>query len=158
MESKTESVKAELVTFPRFGDMLYREGDVVEFPWGMPGFRDHHRWLILAQDSYPGYVWLQSLDDLTVAMPATYPWAIFESYEPEVPAYAFAALGIQNADDFTYLCTVTVSPGAAEMTMNLASPIVINLRARKALQVSLRPGAFSTREPIPRTTQSAKAS
>lgn len=150
MEAMTESGAATLASFPRFGDFVYRDTDVIEFPWGMPGFRDLHRWLFLTLDSQPSFVWLQSLDDVYVALPTANPWMIFENYDPVVPAGAFAALGIQNADDFTYLCTVTVGPGANHMTMNLASPIVVNLRTREAVQVTLETGNYSDQEPIPR--------
>ena len=150
MEVMTGSGAATLAGFPRFGDFVFRESDVIEFPWGIPGFEDERSWLFLTLDSQPSFVWLQSLDDVYVALPAANPWMIFEEYDPVVPAGAFAALEIQNADDFTYLCTVTVSPGAARMTMNLASPIVVNLRTRKAVQVTLETGGYSDRTPIPR--------
>lgn len=150
MESKTESVKATLVSLPRFGDFAYRETDVIEFPWGMPGFDNLHRWLILTLDSQPSFVWLQSLDDVNVAMPATNPLAVFDEYDPRIPAHVFSALQIRNADEFTILCTVTVSPGARDMTMNLAAPIVVNLHLRKALQVGLEGGRYNLAVPVPR--------
>ncbi|MBV8433055.1 MAG: flagellar assembly protein FliW [Candidatus Eremiobacteraeota bacterium] len=146
----SESGAATLASFPRFGDFVYRESDVIEFPWGIPGFRDLHRWIFLTLESQPSFVWLQSLEDVYVSLPAANPWLIFEDYDPVVPAGAFAALNIRSADDFTYLCTVTVGPGATRMTMNLASPIVVNLRTRKAVQVTLGPSPYSNRETIPR--------
>ena len=157
MESKTESVQATLVNFPRFGDFAYRESDVIEFPWGMPGFPDHHRWLFFTLDSQPSFVWLQSLDDTRVALPSTNPWMIFENYDPVVPAYAFAALEISSAAEFTYLCVTTVSEGAQEMTMNLAAPIIVNLRTRKAAQITLEGSPYSLREPIPRKHDDAES-
>lgn len=150
MESKTESVQATLVNFPRFGDFAYRDSDVIEFPWGMPGFPDLHRWLFLTLDSQPSFVWLQSLDDHGVALPTANPWMIFEDYDPAMPAYAFAALDIQNAAEFTYLNVMVVSRGAEEMTMNLMAPIIVNLRTRKAAQITLEGSPYSVRQPIPR--------
>jgi len=150
MESKTESVQATLVNFPRFGDFAYRESDVIEFQWGIPGFPDLRRWLFLTLDSQPSFVWLQSLDDHGVALPTSNPWMIFEDYDPAMPAYAFAALDIQNAAEFTYLNVMVVSQGAEEMTMNLMAPIIVNLRTRKAAQVTLEGSPYSVREPIPR--------
>jgi flagellar assembly factor FliW len=150
MECATDSGKATLVNSPRFGEFAYRETDVIEFPWGLRGFAGLRRWLFLSLESHPTFVWLQSLDDLSVALPAANPWMIFEDYDPEVPPYAFLALDIQGAADFTYLCVVIVNPGAAEMTMNLAAPIVVNLRTRKAHQVDLAGRSYSVRQPIPR--------
>jgi flagellar assembly factor FliW len=150
MESKTESVEATSVNFPRFGDFTYRESDVIEFPSGMPGFPGLHRWLFLTLESQPSFVWLQSLDDLGVALPTANPWMIFENYDPTMPAYVFGLLDIQSATEFTYLCVTVVSQGAEEMSMNLAAPIVVNLRTRKAAQVILEGSPYSVKEPIPR--------
>ena len=150
-------MQASLVHLPRFGDFAYCESDVIEFPWGIPGYRTHREWLVLSLDSQPNFVWMQSLEDVSVAIPASSPWAVFEDYDPVMPVHAFAALEIGHADEFTYLCTVTVGPGAREMTMNLAAPIVINLRTRKALQVPLVSGRYSTRTRIPRPPGAVEA-
>ena len=156
MEPTTKSVQATQVTLPRFGAIAYAETDVIEFPLGIPGFPKCRRWLFLTLESQPTFVWLQSLDDLAVAIPTANPWTIYEDYDPALPAYAFGTLGISNASDFTLLCVTVVEPDAREMTMDLAAPILVNLRSRKALQVSL-PGYGSHRERIPRTYDTADA-
>jgi flagellar assembly factor FliW len=150
MEPTTESVRTATVTLPRFGETAYRETDVIEFQWGLPGFPALRRWLFLTLESQSSFVWLQSLDDLAVALPAANPWLIFEDYEPELPPAAFLALGIGRAQEFTLLCVVVVSEGAREMTMNLRAPILVNLRTRKAQQILLGGSNCSEREAIPR--------
>lgn len=151
MEPTTKSVQSTTMTFPRFGEVTYAETDVIEFPWGMPGFSGCRRWLFLTLDAQPNYVWLQSLDDVSVALPAASPRSVFESYNPNLPPAAFVALEIDSASDFTTVCTVVVGHDAREMTMNLAAPILINLRLRKALQITLGGGHYSSHEVIPRT-------
>jgi flagellar assembly factor FliW len=136
--------------------MTYADADIMEFPWGLPGFPANRRWLMLSVDSHPSFVWLQSLDDLNVAIPTAEPCFVFEDYAPKLPAYAFVALDIKQAEEFTTLCVVVVSPNAEEMTMNLMAPIIVNLRTRKARQVLLENSSYSVRQPIPRkaTTES----
>lgn len=138
------------VQLPRFGEIEYAEADVMVFPWGLPGFTDHTRWLILSLESQPSYVWLQSLDDMKTAIPAADPWMVFEGYDPKLPAYAFSSLEVADAEDFTLLCVVVVKPGAEEMTMNLMAPVVVNLKTRRARQVVLDGSNYSVKEPIPR--------
>lgn len=145
-----EQAETTTVDLPRFGEIAYGASDVIVFPWGLPGFPDLHQWLILSLESQPAYVWLQSLDDPKVALPAADPWMVFEGYDPKLPSYAFVALEISEAADFTLLCVVVVKPGAEEMTMNLMAPIVVNLRTRRARQVVLDGSAYSVKEPIPR--------
>jgi len=134
----------------RFGEVTYAEADVIEFPWGIPGFASLRRFLALSLAEQPNFVWFQSLEDASVALPAADPWHVFPAYEPRLPAYATAALDLQQPDDFTILCVVVVTKNAQEMTMNLLAPIVVNLKTRRARQVMLENSGFSVREPIPR--------
>lgn len=150
-----DSIQTTTVDLPRFGTLEYAETDVIEFPWGLPGFSNHRRWLLLTLETQPGYIWLQSLDDSKVAIPTAEPSMIFEHYEPKLPAYCFVALDIENADDFALLGVVVVTENAEEMTMNLMAPIVVNMKARKARQVMLENSNYSVREPIPRKNPAA---
>jgi flagellar assembly factor FliW len=134
----------------RFGEVTFTENDLFEFPWGLPGFTDLRRFLALSLAEQPSFVWLQSLDDPKVALPAADPWLIFPDYEPRMPAYATEALDLRNPEDFTILCVVVVTKDAQEMTMNLMAPIVLNLKSRRARQVMLENSPYSVRTAIPR--------
>ena len=48
MESMMETAQSTTMEFPRFGACTFGDADVIEFPWGLPGFPDLHRWLILS--------------------------------------------------------------------------------------------------------------
>jgi len=147
-----ESTEHVTVNFPRFGEFTYTQNDVFTFPWGLPGFPNLHRWIALNLESQSTYIWLQSLDDVAVALPTIDPWMVFENYDPKLPAYAVAALEIADASDFAMLCVVVATADAQEMTMNLMAPIVVNLRARRGRQIMLENSSYSVREPIPRKT------
>jgi len=138
------------VELPRFGTCTYRESEVLTFPWGLPGFASLRRFIALNLGGQEKFVWLQSLDDPTVALPTADPWQIFADYAPHLPPYATSSLDLRNPEDFATLCVVVVTPGAAEMTMNLLAPIVVNLRTRTGRQITLETGGYSVRTPIPR--------
>ena len=146
-----DSPQTTVVT-PRFGEVTFAQGDVIEFPWGLPGFPELRRFLALSLDEQPSFVWLQSVDDPNIALPAADPWQIFNEYEPKLPAYATAALELHGPEDFTVLCVVVVTKDAQEMTMNLMAPIVVNLKLRRARQVMLENSGYSVRAAIPRKT------
>lgn len=149
MEIAMETPKTTIVT-PRFGEVEFTDADVIEFPWGLPGFSGLHRFLALSLQDQPNFVWLQSVDDAQVALPAADPWQVFPDYDPKLPAYATEALELKSAEDFTILCVVVVTKGAEEMSMNLMAPIVVNLKIRRARQVMLENSAYGVRTPIPR--------
>lgn len=149
MQGTMESRITTIAT-PRFGEVSFTDTDVIEFPWGLPGFSDLHRFLALSLAEQPNFVWLQSLDDPAIALPAADPWQIFSDYEPKLPAYAVESLSLQNPEDFTILCIVVVTKDAAEMSMNLMAPVVVNLKSRRARQVMLENSGYSVRTAIPR--------
>jgi flagellar assembly factor FliW len=140
--------------FPRFGDCAFSETDIIEFPWGLPGFPALRRWLALAIETQPNFIWLQSVDEVDVAIPTADPYALFPEYEPKLPPYVVAALDITAPSDFTLLGVVVVSEGAEEMTMNLLAPIVVNLRTHKARQVMLENSGYPVKQPLPRKAAS----
>ena len=142
---------------PRFGTCSYLESEVLTFPWGLPGFGSLRRFIALNLEGQEKFVWLQSLDDLSVALPTADPWQLFADYAPHLPTYATSSLEIARPEDFVTLCVVVVSPGAVEMTMNLLAPIVINLRTRTGRQVTLETGGYSVRAEIPRKAPAAVA-
>jgi flagellar assembly factor FliW len=143
---------------PRFGSCSYRESEVLHFPWGLPGFGSLRRFIALNLAGQEKFVWLQSLDDHAIALPTADPWAIFPDYEPQLPHYATVSLEIARPEDFVVLAVVVVTPGAAEMTMNLLAPVVVNLRSRIGRQVMLETGGYSVRTEIPRTSATPAAS
>jgi flagellar assembly factor FliW len=142
---------------PRFGTCTYHDSEVLTFPWGLPGFGTLRRFLALSLAGQEKFVWLQSLDEPSVAIPTADPWQIFDDYAPQLPPYAMSSLELRNPDDFATLCVVVVTPGAAEMTMNLLAPIVVNLRSRVGRQITLETGGYSVRAPIPRKGPAAPA-
>lgn len=157
MESEMDVKLTTTLSFPRFGECAFADTDVIEFPWGLPGFPNLRRWLALTVESAPNFVWLQSIDDIAVAIPTSDPYSIFADYEPKLPPYVVAALDIASPSDFTLLGVVVVTEGAEEMTMNLLAPIVVNLRTHKARQVMLENSGYSVRAAIPRKQPSASS-
>ena len=157
-ESIVETADREVtVELPRFGACTYRDSEVLTFPWGLPGFASLRRFIALNLEGQEKFVWLQSLDDPAVALPTADPWQIFEEYTPQLPPYAKSSLQLTKPEDFVTLCVVVVTAGAAEMTMNLLAPIVVNLRTRVGRQVTLETGGYSVRTAIPRKAQAAAA-
>ncbi|MDQ2872426.1 MAG: flagellar assembly protein FliW [Candidatus Eremiobacteraeota bacterium] len=149
MDVTMEAPKEIRIQTARFGEVTFTASDLLEFPWGLPGFSQLRRYLALTLADQPNFVWLQSVDDPRMALPCSDPWQIFPDYDPKLPAYATIALELNEPDDFTLLCVVVVSTDARERTMNLLAPLLVNLKTRKGRQVMLDNSGYSIREPIP---------
>lgn len=144
-----ESQKSTFLTV-RFGEVPFVESDVIEFPWGIPGFASLRRFLALSLAEQPNLVWLQSLEEPGVALPTADPWGAFPNYDPRLPDYATQALDLRQPENVNVLCVVVVAPDGREVTMNLLAPIVVNLESRQARQVMLENSGYSASEAIPR--------
>lgn len=138
------------IELPRFGTCTYTEAEILHFATGLPGFTHLRRFLALSLAGQERFVWLQSLDDATVALPLTDPFAIFADYTPKFPAAALESLGITSPDDFVVLCVCIVTKDAEEMTCNLLAPVLINLHSRAGRQVTLEGSSYAVKMPIPR--------
>jgi len=151
METRLDAAdQTRTADFPRFGPCTYTEAEVITFPWGLPGFANLRQFLVLSVPGQDGFIWMQSLDEVKVALPLCDPWSLFDDYEAHLPQYAKESLGIGAPDDFCIMCVCVVGKGAAQMTINLLAPVVINLKTRMGRQITLENQTYSVQTPIPR--------
>ena len=140
----------------RFGEVVYRDEELFEFRWGLPGFPLLRSFIVLTVGAQQPFVWLQSLERAEVAIPLVDPWAIFEDYDPRLPSVTAGVMEIERADDFCMMCVTVVGEGADDFSVNLLAPIVFNLRTRIGRQVMLEDSGYAVRTPVPRTTEGTR--
>lgn len=153
MNGRNNTAAAQLVrtvTTTRFGEITVPEDDVFILRWGLPGFGFLRDFVVLAIEEQKPYVWLQSLERAEIALPMIDPWALFDDYDPHLPAVTAAVMEIERPDDFCLMCVCVVGSDAKELTVNLLAPIVFNLRTHVARQVMLEDCDYSVRTPVPR--------
>ena len=137
-----------------FGELDYSTEAAFQFPEGIPAFEDQTTFVFIEQPQTHPLVFMQSLVNpglcfITVPVRVAAP-----AYRPDLSPEDLAALDLapelapRIGSDILCLALVTVSKGA-EATVNLASPIVLNLRNRKAVQAILPSSGYSLRHPLP---------
>lgn len=148
----TTAILPEKITveLPRFGECAYTDSEVISFPWGLPGFAGLRNFVVLSVPDETGFFWLQSLDDVNVALPLCDPHIVFDDYEAPLPTYALQSLELSAAEDFCALCVLVVPKDAVDMTINLVAPIIVNLKTRKGRQVTLENQRYDVRTLMPR--------
>ena len=119
----------------RFGEVTYEEGDVLDFPRGIPAFEDMRRWIVVGSEDN-AIKWLQSVEDGALALPVTSPDAVRADYNARIPEDELALVGSTDPADLALLIVVSIPQGEPwNMTANLRAPIVLGLKTRKAVQV-----------------------
>ena len=136
------------IDLPRFGSCTYNEADIFVFPWGLPGFEEFRTFIPIQLETQDQLVWLQSLDDLSIALPLGNPWLFFPDYDPKMPSFARLSLDLREAEDYTILAVMVGTDGGPTF-MNLLAPIVVNLKTRIGRQVPLETSRYTCAMQIP---------
>lgn len=122
-----------LVQTTRFGQIKSSQEEVIIFPQGLIGFESTRHWLIIPDPENSDVAWLQSLSQPQVALPMISPRKYAPGYKVNIPNRQLSPLHLR-ASDRVYVMSV-VSKSGKTLTVNLRSPIVINLTKRLACQV-----------------------
>jgi flagellar assembly factor FliW len=135
----------------RFGHLEIDPKSVLEFPEGLIGLGGS-RYAMIGEDPDAPFVWLQSLDDPSLALPVTNPHRFFGDFAVEVVDEDAERLGLDTASAMDVYVTVRAAPVLEEFTANLKAPIlvrdgqawqVINQAPGCELRVPLFPGDSS---------------
>jgi flagellar assembly factor FliW len=136
-----------------FGELDYSTEDVFQFPEGIPAFEDQTAFVFLDQPQTHPLIFMQDLGDPGLCF-ITVPVLVADpTYRPDLSPEDLALLGLspepppQIGSDILCLTLVTVSEHA-DPTVNLASPVVLNLRNRKGVQVIQPFAGYSVRHPL----------
>ncbi|NPV60601.1 MAG: flagellar assembly protein FliW [Actinobacteria bacterium] len=128
----------------KLGSIEYGEDQVIAFIEGILGFPAYRDYVLLEHKKGP-FLWLQSLEEPSLAFLVTDPWNFFPDYSPEIPDEDVEALELEEPYNFSVFCFVTVPERVELTTVNLKGPTVVNLNTRKAKQVVLLNPEYTTR-------------
>ena len=128
---------------PAVGSIDISEDRIIDFPAGLPGFEDLHKFAILHEETSPSnnvFV-LQSMDDQTLAFSITTPDALGVHYDFTLNPEEAKSIELQNPADASVVIIIRKgdndednTPVGAGLRANFRAPLVINTKARKGLQ------------------------
>lgn len=120
-----------------FGAIEYDESWVVSFPFGLPGFEEETRFVLLERPEWTPLVFLQSLHRAPLCFLAA-PVALLDpAYTLVVTREDLDRLGLEQhpIPGEPVLCLALLcAPENGPLTGNLLAPVVVNLRTRTAVQ------------------------
>lgn len=128
----------------RFGEIEIQEDSIINFPFGIPGFPDLKRFIVI--DYKDPIKWLHSVDDPDIAFIITVPFVLFPEYSFTIKDDVEEFLGIKEASDVVIFAILSVSDN--NLTANLKAPLVVNISNKKAVQILLEDDRYSFRVPL----------
>lgn len=133
-----------------FGELIIDEETVINFRNGLPGFEDEHEFVILNNwdtEDPVVFMWLQSTRNAELAFVISIPFFLLRGdYEFEIPEKVCSEMGITDSEDVGVYTVCTIQENVENMTFNLASPIVVNIKEREAVQLILDDTRYGTQE------------
>lgn len=151
------------LTTAYFKDLEYSSDAVIEFPAGLPGFEDQKFFLFIEQAHTRPLVFLQSLSNPALCFLALPVGVVDPDYNLSLSAEEQGMLGLESGDQIRIgpaigcfvLMTLTED---APPTVNLMSPIVVHLPARKGVQAIPASSEYSLRHPLALERETAPCS
>lgn len=128
---------------------LDSQADVVmHFPHGVFGFPTCRDWVI-ADAGRAGLFWLQSTEEEALTFLIADPFVFFPDYTVDLSPGPLKDLGATSPTDVAVFAIITL-PGPFDPvpTINLQGPLVLNLRARRGLQLVLQDSPYGVRTEI----------
>lgn len=137
-----------IVQSTRFGELEVSDEQVLEFPQGVLGFPAEKRFALMEYKPDSPFYFLQSLADPDLTFLMINPFAFFNDYEFDMDDALMAEIGVTAENPPTVFNIATVKDKIDNMTVNLAGPVLVNLRDRKAAQWVIEKTQFPTRYPL----------
>ncbi|MCK4860043.1 MAG: flagellar assembly protein FliW [Candidatus Omnitrophica bacterium] len=135
----------------RFGTISIEKEKTIDMPFGMLGFPDKKKFIILQHRENSPFFWYQSVDDAALAFVITSPFLFKPDYEidlkdslKEVPWN-----GDGNNDHLEIFIVVNIPKGSPQkMTGNFIGPILINNKVRQAVQIVISDSPYTHNFPL----------
>jgi flagellar assembly factor FliW len=120
----------------------------IEFVSPMPGFNNHHTFVLVRIDDNGLLYALTSLADPELRFLVVVPGPFFPDYAPELEDETLDLLGVHDPEQLLVLLVVTPNTSLADATANLLAPVVIDQSSRRAVQVVLNGSGLPVRAPL----------
>ncbi len=127
-----------LVNTKHFGKIELDESKIIHFENGIIGFEDYKDYTLLYDDEgdeRPDISWLQSLDEVALAIPVISPFLVKPDFNPEVEDELLKPLGELTEDNIVVLVSITVPSDIEKISANIKAPFIINSSTRNGAQI-----------------------
>ena len=139
----------------RFGEVEIAEDRVLTFSNGLLGFADRTRFCLLQPNEEACFLWLQSVEDESLAFVVTDPTLFVPDYSVPIRSDQMESLQMRSLDDAQVF--VIVNKVGDSLTGNLQGPLVVSGSSRVGEQFVLSEKRWTTRHELVQVGTPAKA-
>lgn len=129
----------------RFGELQVDKNDILKLQDGILGFEHLKRFFIVDPGDSTLILWLQSLDDESVAFPVLEPKIFCPDYVVRLLPSELQSMEIEGVNEAKIYSILTIPKNVTQMSANLKAPIVVNPNKKLARQIVLQDSKLSVR-------------
>ena len=129
----------------RFGDLQVDEKDILNFKEGILGFENLTQFFIVDPGDNTLILWLQSIQDGSVAFPVIEPKIFNPNYVAKLLPSELQSLQLDSLAAAKIYSILTIPQDVVQMSANLKAPIIINSSSNLARQIVLQDNKLSVR-------------
>ena len=129
----------------RFGEVDFKESEVILLPKGILGFSQLTRYVIIDKIQFAPFKWLQSMEDPNVAFVIMDPQELFPGYKLEINEKELEELNYTHSKDLVTYVIVTVPQDTSLTSADLLGPLVVNPKKRLAKQAVMPNTPYTTK-------------
>ncbi|WP_234119603.1 flagellar assembly protein FliW [Clostridium hydrogenum] len=130
------------------GTKEYDEKDVIDFPKGLPGFKDLKKFIIFPIEENNVFSMLHSIENLEIGLVVVSPFYAMKEYEFNLEEHIINELKVEKEEDIVVLSTVCFNNNIKKVTTNLKAPIIINIKQKIGEQLILDDAKYSIKYPL----------
>lgn len=119
--------------------------NIFTFPEGILGFEEIKEYCILLNEKVKPFMFMQALNGSDICFVCVESFLVCPEFNLTIPQKTVKTLELVSPQEALILSLVTVRKKVEDITANLMSPIVVNMRTSKAQQVIVENSNFSVR-------------
>ena len=127
----------------RFGQLTVGNDETIMIPQGVLGFPQFTKFCIVDPGDETLILWLQSLEDPSIAFALLEPKIFRPDYHARLSAHELRDLKLENINQSAVFSILTIPEDVTQMTANLKAPLVISLKHQLGKQVVLQENEYS---------------
>lgn len=132
----------------RLGEIQIEESGICRFENGLPGFEHLQLFALIEIEPESPFRLLQSVEDPDISFIVVNPFIFFKEYEWELPESVEQELQLACSEEMEIQSIVTIHAESGQATLNLAAPLVLNVKSRLGKQLILHNSGYSSAQPL----------
>lgn len=132
----------------QFGSLQFSDDAIFDFPEGLPGFEQAHRFVCIERPGLNPITFLQCADDPGICFITLPAKSVEPGYELDLARDDLRVLGVAEIQESLACLAIVCMPQDAAPTANLLGPVVLSRETMRGVQAIREDSRYSAVHPL----------